>query len=142
MLLGLLTIACNNTVIEKQDFIFPDDFSGWVFVEYEVKDAPALPKVGDREQVVIPASGVIQIPNPFVNYRLDYTYKTKSGTVLPSLTPEKLYNEEKNVVREKAFVCCGASSIIIREDVEHKYHYFYAGKGPAKDPPTEPASKK
>ena len=85
---------------------------------------------------------MIQIPNPFINYRLDHTYKTKSGTILPSLTPEKLYSEENNVVREKAFVCCGATGTRSKEDIERKYYYFYAGKGPAKDPPREPALKK
>ena len=143
-MLGLFIFACNNTDIEKQDYSFPDDFSGWVFVEYGVKDAPALKKIGEREQVQIPKNGVLQIPNPFVSYRLDHRYNTRSGTILPDLSLEKLsYDEEKQVVREKAFVCCGGTTTIAEQErPQRMFSYFYVGKGPAKERPELPAASK
>lgn len=144
MLLGLFVLACNNSEIEKQDYSFPDDFSGWVFVEYGVKDAPMLEKVGEREQVQIPKNGVLQIPNPFVSYRIEHRYKTRSGTVLPDLSLEKLsYDEEKQAVREKVFVCCGGTATITEQGHSQRmFSYFYVGKGPAKERPELPTASR
>ena len=144
MLLGLFVLACNNTEIEKQDYSFPDDFSGWVFVEYGVNDAPKLEKIGGREQVQIPKNGVLQIPNPFVSSRLDHRYKTKSGTVLPDLSLERLsYDEEKQAIREKSFVCCGGTATITKQGhFQRTFSYFYVGKGPAKERPELPTESK
>ena len=136
----LLILACTNIVLEKQDYIVPDDFSGWVFVEYEVKDAPTTKKIGEREQMHVPENGVMQIPNPFVSSRLDHRYKKKSGMVLPDLALEKhSYEEEKKVVRKKAFVCCGGTATITEKgDAKRTFFYFYAGTGPAKERPELP----
>ena len=143
MLFGLL-FACNNIAIEKQDYIFPDEFSGWVFVEYEVKDAPVLTKIGEREQLSIPPNGILQTPNPFISYRQDHRYRTTSGTVLPDLALERLsYDEEKKVVRQQAFICCGGTATITEPgSQQRKFSYFYVGKGPAKERPELPAIKK
>ena len=144
MLLGLFVLACNNSEIEKQEYSFPDEFSGWVFVEYGVKDTPTLEKIGEREQVQIPTNGVLQIPNPFVSSRIEHRYKTKSGTVLPDLSLERLsYGEEKQAIREKAFVCCGGTATITEQgSPKRTFSYFYVGKGPAKERPNLPTAIK
>ena len=139
MFLFSIFFACNalQKNHENFDFTVPDTFSGWVFIEYEVESATPLQKVDGREQLIIPADGFLQIPNPFQSAHLDYTYKTVSGKEIPQLRLEKLSpDEELKTIREEPFVCCLTTHMSgVENGQERRFYRFYIGPGPAGTPP-------
>ena len=54
-----------------------------------MKNAPPLQKVDGREKLTIPADGFLQIPNKLQSSRIEHTYKTVSGNVIPQLDLER-----------------------------------------------------
>ena len=139
MFLFSILFACNTLQksTENFDYTVPDTFSGWVFIEYEVEGTAPLQKVDGREQLIIPADGFLQIPNPLQSAHLDHTYKTVSGKEIPQLRLEKLSpDEELKTIREEPFVCCRTTHMRGVENGQHrKVDRFYIGSGPAGTPP-------
>jgi hypothetical protein len=45
-------------------FLIPDGYTGWVRVEFEVQDAPALPMEGGEYVLRIPGDGVLRTSSP------------------------------------------------------------------------------
>lgn len=148
MVLFSILFSCNalQKHDEKFDFTVPDNFSNWVFVEYEVKNAPPLKKVDGREQLTIPADGYLQIPDLFQSSRLEHRYTTVSGKEIPQIDlerPELSYDQAMKVTEEKPFVCCRTTLIRTNEEgLQRKYQRFYIGLGPAGTPPEPVTTQK
>ncbi|MEO0472733.1 MAG: hypothetical protein AAF206_24170 [Bacteroidota bacterium] len=71
-----------------RNFYVPDDFAGWIRIQYEVAGAKVLPREEGNIQIVVPASGVVQTSEKMeVGWRRDVFFagNPEQASELPSM---------------------------------------------------------
>ena len=134
-----LTIGCSFCTEQyKATYDIPNDFEGWVVVEYGLASEPALSVAEGRTIVHVSSSGEVRTSTPQVVGRIDYRYfavaDDGSRRELLYLGPDEQPEEQQ--VRDEPFVCCLHTGT--RQDMgspERMFEGFYVGVGPAGDAP-------
>jgi hypothetical protein len=59
-----LVSSVRNSTRSSSKFLIPDGYTGWIRIEFELKDAPPLPMDHNEYVVKIPADGKLQTSSP------------------------------------------------------------------------------
>lgn len=82
---GLFIIGFQFTMKrENKNFYLPDNFSGWVMIEYNVPNVPLLPQKEGAYQITVPDSGKIKTSSPLVDGWGRDLFFTKDGKQIPN----------------------------------------------------------
>jgi hypothetical protein len=87
------SINARNSTPRSMRFLIPEGYSGWVRIEFEVPDAPALPEDAGQPLLRIPPSGTLRTSSPeqygWVNN--SYAFYSSAGVRrVPDSGPGKL----------------------------------------------------
>ncbi len=80
--LAVVAIAFGMVGISKQKshvYLLPSGFTGWVEIQYNQVNRPALPKEGEAFVHKIPDSGVLQTSNPPTAGGMNFYYEGELG---------------------------------------------------------------
>lgn len=129
---ALTVLACSGAAVTPVRYVLPDDFDGWVVVEYEVSGAPTLPVAGGRRQIVVPPSGYVATSSPQEFGRVDLLYERQDGAVVP------MQPGPADGPRAAAFACCLYTGERTEGGRTRRYEASYVGRGPVGEPPPWP----
>jgi hypothetical protein len=57
-------LGVRQSSVRSWRFLIPEGYTGWVRIEFEIQNAPALPNEGGRFVIKIPAGGVLRTSSP------------------------------------------------------------------------------
>lgn len=84
LLIGLaarFSISIQTSAPASVQFLIPEDYSGWVRVEFEVAGTPALPREDGRLVLKVPSSGLLRTSSPerYGWVKDDYAFYANGG---------------------------------------------------------------
>lgn len=87
------SMNARNSTPRSMRFLIPEGYSGWVRIEFEIPDAPALPEEAGQPLLRIPPSGTLRTSSPeqygWINH--SYAFYSSAGVhPIPDSGPGKL----------------------------------------------------
>jgi len=138
----LLLVACDRRPrAAPAIYEIPDDYTGWVIVEYAVPGAPALPEQRGERVIRLPESGKLRTSSPqttgIVHNRFYFVDGT--GTRTPIVDRERTTGAapgEAARSHDRPVVLGFETGVAIDASGRRAFDRFYVGPGPAGAPPS------
>jgi hypothetical protein len=86
LMIGLfawVSVSARKSAEHSLRFLIPENYTGWVRIEFEIPGAPPLPVENGQTVIRIPPSGVLRTSSPELGLAKDYYFLVSSTGVRP-----------------------------------------------------------